>query len=167
MSTTKQLPIFPGNTVALLDRLKVAKALRSDYAAAKFLGVTATTVYAWRRGERTMDETTALQIADALGLDPIAVMAEVRQDRPQTARERKVWERHRPRISLAVVAALAVSGWMMFSEPAKASTSQNAEKSTVYNLYIMRNYIRGISVRNATPKSLCSSGSRRPDRESR
>ena len=91
-------------TLQLLDRYKDFHRLPSDYAAAKRLGIRQNTISKWRAGG-TMDESTAVKIAQELAIDPMAVLAQVQLDRPLSTRDRAIWERYCARVLVAAMAA--------------------------------------------------------------
>uniref|UniRef100_UPI0035B00B8C helix-turn-helix domain-containing protein n=1 Tax=Hylemonella sp. TaxID=2066020 RepID=UPI0035B00B8C len=57
-----------------IDRVKVSRGFESDYRVAKELGLSKQAVSDYRKKTSTMDEGTALKVAEALGLDPAAVI---------------------------------------------------------------------------------------------
>lgn len=58
-----------------IDRVKSARDLESDYKVAKALGITRSAVSHYRIGTRqTLDEDTALKVAEALGVDPAGII---------------------------------------------------------------------------------------------
>lgn len=58
-----------------IDLVKTTRGLPSDYAAAKLLGITTSTVSWYRRVEdKTLDEDTALRVAEVLNIEPAAVI---------------------------------------------------------------------------------------------
>ena len=68
-------------TVQLLDAVKAAKGISSDYALAPVLGMTRGAVSNYRQGTRVMDDVAAMKVADALGVDPAYVVACVHAER--------------------------------------------------------------------------------------
>lgn len=95
-------------TQTLLARVKELKGLTSDYQLAKLLGVSRQAVSHWQNGRHELDQTTAVQVAELLQVDPMQVMAELQCARASNTRERHVWERYRGRVHTATVAAVAV-----------------------------------------------------------
>jgi transcriptional regulator with XRE-family HTH domain len=104
--------MFTERTVTnqLLDRYAQALKLKSDYQIAKALGITRQAVSNWRTEKSQLDDTACLQIAETLNIDPLTLMAKVRESRKQTPREKATWERYRGRFALAVVAAIIAGG---------------------------------------------------------
>ena len=77
----------------LLDELKRANSLETDYQAAKLMGVTTSYTSQWRRG-KPMSDTSALRAAELAGLDPgyvLAAIAAERARRSQLPEVGKVW----------------------------------------------------------------------------
>lgn len=103
------------STLQLLERFKDFHKLPSDYAAAKKLGIRQNTISKWKAGG-TMDEPTALLIAQEIGAEPIATLAQIALDRPLTARDRRIWSRYCARVCLAAVATVAAAAPVMQSE---------------------------------------------------
>lgn len=56
-----------------IDRAKAAKGWESDYRAAKELGITRAAVSNYRARESTLDESTAIKVAMAIGVAPASV----------------------------------------------------------------------------------------------
>ncbi len=123
-------------TQALIARLKEARGLRSDYAVAKHLGVTTPTLTNWKYGRTQMDNTTALQVADELGLDPLAIMAKLKLERPHTPRDRQVWGRYEPRLLLAALAAVA--SLTLLQQPAALASSHYVNGQAIHYANLRR-----------------------------
>lgn len=68
-----------------IDRVKAVKGWETDYRAAKELGFHRNTIGNFRAGRaQTMDEDTALRVAQALGVDPAAVIIDQVAERSKT-----------------------------------------------------------------------------------
>ena len=78
-------------TVQLLDDVKAKLGLPSDYAAAKALDVTRSTVSAWRNGKATFDEDSCFRVAEILGLSPFEIITAVNVERARDERHRLMW----------------------------------------------------------------------------
>lgn len=81
-------------TQRLIDEVKIGTGLESDYALANLLEVSRSTVSNWRTGRSQMDETAAIQVAEILELDPLAVLGALALERPHTERQAEVWGRY-------------------------------------------------------------------------
>lgn len=75
----------------LLDAVKARHNLRSDYALAKFLGVTKSTASNWAAGVTSPDDMVALRIADELELDQAYTLALVHANRHKYGNAVHVW----------------------------------------------------------------------------
>lgn len=72
--------------------LKDKKGIESDYAIAKYLGITKASLSAIKNGGSVRDET-ALKIADELGIDPEEIIFVATAQRTKNPRVKKVWEK--------------------------------------------------------------------------
>ncbi len=75
-----------------IDRLKVTKSLPSDYAAAKILGVSQSSVVKMRTRDSTLDEDTSIKLADLIGIEPAIVLADQAMERAKNGAARRAWE---------------------------------------------------------------------------
>lgn len=78
----------------------------------RLTGVARSTVTRWYDGDRTPDDDQAIQLAQALGVDPMEMLAECGAARAKTPETRRTWEQMAARMaaSAAVIAVLAVLG---------------------------------------------------------
>lgn len=79
------------NTNQLLDHVKVLYSLPSDYALAKFLGLSPSAIGFYRRKGKTMSDKTALLVADKLDFPPGQVLAWVNAERADCAASKRVY----------------------------------------------------------------------------
>lgn len=71
---------------AWIDRVKEAKGLPSDYAAAKELGLSRFTVSGYRkRPDATLDEEIAVKVAHVLGMNPAGIIIDQVAERSKSA----------------------------------------------------------------------------------
>lgn len=91
----------------LLDAVKEAKGITSDYALAKELGITSARICDYRKGNRNPDEYACLKIAEALGKDYNEIQAAVRIVAEKDEKRREVWQKYYKSIG-GVAAALLV-----------------------------------------------------------
>lgn len=75
----------------LLDTVEARHNLRSDYALAKFLGVTHSAVRNWAAGVTSPDDMVALRIADELELDQAYTLALIHANRHKYGNAVHVW----------------------------------------------------------------------------
>lgn len=78
-------------TVEFLDAVKEKLGIESDYALAKRLGLSLSSVSSYRTGRRFFDDDAALIIATALGIHPFQVIASVNAERAKTPEMRARW----------------------------------------------------------------------------
>lgn len=67
-----------------IDRVKTQAGITSDYGVAKALGLSRTTVSKYRSTTPTLDEDTALRVAEALGERPEAVLLDQYAERTKS-----------------------------------------------------------------------------------
>jgi hypothetical protein len=94
----------------LLDAYKRLHRFDTDYRAAKALGVQRNLLSMWRSGRQRMSEDRALILAEELGLQPFGVIARLRAEKTAGTPFEARWRRYCARVSVAVIAALAVTG---------------------------------------------------------
>ncbi|WP_250479029.1 MULTISPECIES: DUF3693 domain-containing protein [unclassified Caballeronia] len=74
-----------------LDAAKTELDLPSDYALAKALGVTPSTISKYRLGRSAPDDLVCARIAEILSLEPMEVIAAVHYERSTDERARELW----------------------------------------------------------------------------
>ncbi|WP_416308549.1 XRE family transcriptional regulator [Neptunicella sp. SCSIO 80796] len=74
-------------TTDLLDKLKAAYNLPSDYAIAKKLGVKPSCVSRYRNHGGTFDDSIALEVAELLELNPLSVVASMHAERAERSHD--------------------------------------------------------------------------------
>lgn len=74
-----------------LDAIKARHQLPSDYAAAKALGVTRTSVSRYRNGSDTFADTVAIRVAELLDMDPAEVLIDCQMERAPDPATRAAW----------------------------------------------------------------------------
>lgn len=92
---------------ALLNRVREAQSLKSDYQLHKALGFSAQTIGHWRHGRSLPDEKACQKLALAAGLDPDVVIAQVHALRTKDSAARAIWERIAERLQMAAHGAAA------------------------------------------------------------
>ena len=78
-------------TIEFLDAVKEKLGIASDYALAKRLGFSLSTVSNYRTGRRVLDDDAALTVALALDVHPFNVIAAVNAERAKTPETRARW----------------------------------------------------------------------------
>lgn len=64
-----------------IDRLKVTKQIPSDYAVAKLLDMSQSSIISMRSRKSTLDEDSAVKVANALGMNPIGIVIDQAAER--------------------------------------------------------------------------------------
>lgn len=77
-------------TVELLERVKAAYGLPSDYALAKKLGLTRSAISHYKCKGTTLDDRMALEIAELLELNPMLVMASMHIERAERQNDKNL-----------------------------------------------------------------------------
>lgn len=92
-----------------IDQVKIALDLPSDYAAAKVLNITRSAVSKYRSRESTLDEDTALRVAEVLKINPARVVLDQLAERTKSALLRSEVERLciLCKVTVAAIARLA------------------------------------------------------------
>lgn len=67
-----------------IDRVKNARGIESDYAAAKALGVTKQAISTYRAKGSTLDEAAAISVAEKLGISPVGVVLDQMAERTKS-----------------------------------------------------------------------------------
>lgn len=118
-------------TINYLDEVKEKCGLMLDHELAKYLGLTTTAIGYYRKRKSTMDDYTALKIAETLGIDPMEVIATANAERTKRPKVKTVWEK---------IAARATRSWSKPMPPIPDA------------VYISDNYpdLR-LTVKNVTP----------------
>lgn len=93
-----------------IDRVRSAKGLPSDYAAAKEIGLTRQAISKYRSRESTLDESICLNVAHTLGIDPALVLADQAMERAKDAEARSAWSAVLDRLGGVAAGVLAVVG---------------------------------------------------------
>jgi len=79
------------NTLEYLDACKTRLGIESDYALAKALKVTQSTVSSYRIGRSRIDDEVALTVSEILGLNPMQVIAAANAERAKTPEAKARW----------------------------------------------------------------------------
>jgi plasmid maintenance system antidote protein VapI len=80
------------NTIEYIDTAKTRLGVDSDYALAKALKITPSTIYGYRAGRSHMDDETALKISKVLGIHAGFVLLDMHRERAKTPQERSAWQ---------------------------------------------------------------------------
>jgi len=113
-----------------LIEVKKKNNLSSDYALAKLLGTTRSAISFYMKGERIMDDTTCLKVAEALNLNPLEIIARANAERARTDEEAKQWIHWQKEARKMSVIALIVMG--ILSQITPISANVIGKNSTYY-----------------------------------
>jgi transcriptional regulator with XRE-family HTH domain len=81
-----------GNTTTdLIDAVKKAKGITSDYALAKQLGLKPQTISNYRHGRTQMSDETAVALAGMIDRPPAPILAQLAAERAKSPEVAKVW----------------------------------------------------------------------------
>lgn len=92
----------------LLDAAKARHGITSDYKLAMFLGIGEANIRSYRKGRSLPDASMCARIADALGEDPLYLIAEIESQRAANDDAAHLWRRMAERLKGAAVVAFAV-----------------------------------------------------------
>ena len=126
----------PNTTQKVIRKIAKMHDVETDYAIAKLLGCSHVTIGNYRKGKTMMDDTTCLQAANLIRIDPLMLMAKVRLERGVTPRERGVWERYAGRVLLACLILGSYGGLTP-----DTAFAQNQATTSGNNIYYTHNRI--------------------------
>lgn len=131
------------NVKSLLDAVKAAKGIESDYALARALNLPKQRIsdYYKGTGNRVPDEFACLQIAQALDRPLADVLAVVRIAAEKDEKRREAWKEYYKSIggiAAEWAVALFVSVTLTVTTPTEAAQNQSDMKSEYQRIQIMR-----------------------------
>lgn len=118
-----------------IDRLKAERGWDSDYRVSKELGLSRSAVSGYRNGKYTLDEETALKVADALGEAPEIVLLDQTMERMKTPEAKSALSAALKRlggVAAGLVVAVGVVSGPSQAEARTASPSSADAGSSVY-----------------------------------
>lgn len=92
----------------VLDAAKEKLGITSDYALAQKTGIRKEYISLYRDGKRTPDAYACARLADALGVDPLALLAQVEAATEKNEARRNYWRAVSERVGAGIVAGLLV-----------------------------------------------------------
>lgn len=128
----------------LLDDVKIAKGISTDYALAKALDLPRPRIHDYYKGKTTPDVFACLKIAEALGKPLDVIVAIVEIDAEKNDKRREAWVEYSKRFgglaaSFMLWVCSALLGVTLFvSRPAEAAQKQGLSSPEFYTLQIMR-----------------------------
>lgn len=98
-----------------IDRVKLERGWESDYRAAQELGITRSLVSQYKTGKViTLDSDVTLIVAEALGIDPVEVLADQAMEKSKNDKARSAWRAAMARLGkngrTATALVLSVTG---------------------------------------------------------
>ncbi len=123
-----------------IDRVKVAKGLESDYRVAQELRLTRSAVSKYRSRESTLDENTALTVAQALGIDAAIVLTDQAMERAKDDDARGAWATVLQRLGGMAAAVVFGFGVGFTPPPAQASGADYFMTSTHSVYYVNKDH---------------------------
>lgn len=126
------------NSTQYLEAVKSRHNLASDYAAAKFLGVTISTARSWAKGSHSMNDEMALKMAELLDIKPEKILLDIHAERAKDSKAKKVFEKLAATFG-AVIMSVILSAFPASDTHANttiqaynANTLSNETPNTVY-----------------------------------
>jgi hypothetical protein len=89
-----------------IEEVKAKLGIESDYALAKWLGVTKQAASNWARGKNGLDDYAAARIAETLEINPLEVIAVANMERDKVSERREFWRRIAAGAALGVLVLL-------------------------------------------------------------
>lgn len=93
----------------VLDEAKEKLGVGSDYGLAKKLGIPNPRISEYRSGKATPDAYACARLADALGVDPLALLAQVEAATEKNEARRNYWRALCERVGVAVLSVFIVT----------------------------------------------------------
>lgn len=114
--------------------------ITSDRQMAKWLGIAPSALSHYKTGFRTIDNYAATRIAEALGINPMQVIAVAEMERERDEGRRKFWENFSAGMAKSAVFVLSLLGlWTADGLSNQAVAATSAIDSNLSIIYIMRN----------------------------
>lgn len=93
----------------VLDLAKEKLGISSDYALAQKTGIRKEYISMYRDGKRTPDAYACAKLADAIGVDPLALLAQVEAATEKNEARRNYWRALCERVGVAVLSVFIVT----------------------------------------------------------
>jgi predicted transcriptional regulator len=131
-----------------LDELKARNGGASDYAIAKMLGITRSSVSKYRNKLGSFDDSVAIRVANLLEIDPAIVISSMHAERSRMPEERAIWEGIIERLG-GVAAALALGVGLVSAPPQAEAAQAPISHNSMTNLH----YVKSRKTRNRKNKT--------------
>ena len=119
------------STINYLDEAKEKLGIESDYAMAKWLGVGRAAVSNWRVKRNFIDDYAAAKIAQALGVEPMEIIAAANAER-EKGDKKEFWENFYKRLGGIAASIFFAVNLIMTPTPSQAAPMLNADGDAVY-----------------------------------
>ena len=129
------------NIKRLLDEVKKAKGIESDYALAKALDINKARISAYYAGKEAPNEIACLRIAKAINRPFDEIMAAIRIDAEKDEKRREEWRRYYKSIggyAASFMLLLFASVKFFVTSPENAYADQALNKPQCHSIQIMR-----------------------------
>jgi len=93
-----------------LDLLKEKLNVQSDYALSKELNLSRAKISNFRTGFRAFDDVTLFKVAEALGINPAVIQADLNLEKAKTPEKKKFWKETYSKIAGTAAAVILSSG---------------------------------------------------------
>lgn len=122
----------------VLDEAKEKLGVESDYGLAKKLGIPNPRISEYRSGKATPDAYACARLADALGVDPLALLAQVEAATEKNEARRNYWRAVSERVGAGIVAGMLI----VFSVLPNNSEAQGLDKEQKSMVSNFQNLVR-------------------------
>lgn len=119
----------------VLDEAKEKLGVESDYGLAKKLGIPNPRISEYRSGKATPDAYACAKLADALGVDPLALLAQVEAATEKNEARRNYWRAVSERVGGAIVACFFVTVTLMTNDSKAEINHVNSLNNQVVTVF--------------------------------
>jgi transcriptional regulator with XRE-family HTH domain len=127
------------STDQYLNEVRDKLDLASDYALAKALGVTRSGISSYRTGRTVPDDLVCARIAQALGVEPMEVIAATNYQRAKNDESRNLWEGIWGKAVGAIALNLIVCAVGVSVAPTSKAAESGENRAQSATLYLMSN----------------------------
>jgi protein-disulfide isomerase-like protein with CxxC motif len=116
-------------TTDYLNDLKQKLGIVTDYELAKFLKTPRGTISRYQGKQRVLDDYTAAQVAEALGIDPMEVIAAANAEREKDKKKQEYWRKLLQ--NMAINTCLLIATALTINSLESGAISQNMHYATL------------------------------------
>lgn len=121
-------------TLEWIDETKTRLAL-TDYGLAKRLGISTSLMSNYRTGKHVISENHAILLGEAMGIDPMPIVAAAAYERSKADHIKAFWARHAEAVGMAAVGFVLAGTLITAPAPAQAAGAGGSNSGP--SLYIM------------------------------